>query len=234
MKKIKVFAAAFVMTMVMSVTAFAGQWQKDDTGWQYQNSDGTCLKSGWYWVNGASYLFNDKGYVYLNTRTPDGYTVNGDGAWCVNGVVQTRPVEIDAAGLTVRIPNGYDYEADGPMVAVGLKDGEAGALVVNIKQDGAGELKTLFGEDVLNMVSDQMAEELLKEFGKDYSLQAQDTKTFPTGTWNHYQLDMDTGDGGAAQCHLYISFEGNGLRVAVILGKNREFDENQFMTSYIK
>mgnify|MGYP000107518430 FL=1 len=28
--------------------------------------------------------------MYANTTTPDGYTVNTDGAWTVNGVVQTK------------------------------------------------------------------------------------------------------------------------------------------------
>lgn len=28
--------------------------------------------------------------MYANTTTPDGYTVNADGAWTVDGVVQVK------------------------------------------------------------------------------------------------------------------------------------------------
>ncbi len=37
-----------------------------------------------------SYCFDSNGNMYANTTTPDGYTVNADGAWTVNGVIQTK------------------------------------------------------------------------------------------------------------------------------------------------
>ena len=39
--------------------------------------------------------------MYAGTRTPDGYEVNGDGAWVENGVVQTRNGALDAADIAV-------------------------------------------------------------------------------------------------------------------------------------
>lgn len=36
------------------------------------------------------YYFGPDGYCLINTTTPDGYTVNADGAWVVNGVIQTK------------------------------------------------------------------------------------------------------------------------------------------------
>ena len=37
--------------------------------------------------------FNENGYLLTNT-TKDGCTVNGDGAWTVNGVVQTQGQQV--------------------------------------------------------------------------------------------------------------------------------------------
>ena len=36
------------------------------------------------------YYFDGNGYMAANTTTPDGYTVDGSGAWVVDGVVQTQ------------------------------------------------------------------------------------------------------------------------------------------------
>ena len=38
------------------------------------------------------YAFDAEGWMYAATSTPDGYQVNGDGAWTENGIVQTRNV----------------------------------------------------------------------------------------------------------------------------------------------
>mgnify|MGYP003375885198 FL=1 len=56
------------------------------------------MYKGWNWVNGKCYYFSEKamengikeGALLRNTVTPDGYTVDGTGAWTVNGIVQTR------------------------------------------------------------------------------------------------------------------------------------------------
>ena len=54
------------------------------TGWQkIRNADG---KTYWYYLNPEE--GTQKGVCLTNTVTPDGFTVNGDGAWTVNGVVQ--------------------------------------------------------------------------------------------------------------------------------------------------
>lgn len=39
------------------------------------------------------YCFDQNGYLLVDTMTPDGYTVNEDGAWTDNGAVQTRRAE---------------------------------------------------------------------------------------------------------------------------------------------
>lgn len=93
---IKVLTATALLSMLASSTVFAGQWKSDNNGWWYQNDDGSYPTNTWQWIDGngdgvsESYYFNENGYMLTNTVTPDNYTVNADGAWTVNGVVQTQ------------------------------------------------------------------------------------------------------------------------------------------------
>ena len=97
MKKniVKVLATTAMLSMLASTTAFAGQWKSDANGWWYQNDDGSYPKNTWQWIDGnkdgvsESYYFNENGYLLTNT-TKDGCTVNGDGAWTVNGLFRHR------------------------------------------------------------------------------------------------------------------------------------------------
>ena len=98
MKKLKLLLMSTLMTVSMSLTALAGAWQQDAKGWWYQNDDGTYPVSAWQWIDGngdgiaESYYFDAEGYCLMNGAAPGGLTVNADGAWTVDGVVQTRPV----------------------------------------------------------------------------------------------------------------------------------------------
>lgn len=92
--KVTVFTAC--MAAGATMTAFAGQWRTDSVGRWYQNDDGGYTKNGWQWIDSdndgisESFYFDGNGYVLTNTRTPDGYDVNGIGAWVVGGEVQTK------------------------------------------------------------------------------------------------------------------------------------------------
>ena len=66
--------------------------------WYYFNAAGTML-TGWQWILDADgvtrcyYLApsgTSEGACALNGRTMDGYTVDKNGAWTVNGKVQTK------------------------------------------------------------------------------------------------------------------------------------------------
>lgn len=89
------------LCVLSSIPAFASGWQKDTVGWWYGTNENntTWYNSGWQWVDGnndgiaESYYFNSNGYIAVNT-TVDGYTVNNDGAWTVNGIVQTKQVSL--------------------------------------------------------------------------------------------------------------------------------------------
>lgn len=96
MKKLGLMATALALTIGLSFSSYAGQWKSDSIGWWYQNDDGSYPMNGWQWIDtnqdgmSESYYFDQSGYLLTNTLTPDGYTVNQDGAWTVGGVIQLK------------------------------------------------------------------------------------------------------------------------------------------------
>lgn len=98
MKAAKTIFVSLVLTLLMGFTALAGEWKQDSTGWWYQNDDGSCTISNWQWIDGNNdgtsecYYFDSNGYCLMNAIAPDGNTVDGNGAWIVDGVVQTWTV----------------------------------------------------------------------------------------------------------------------------------------------
>ena len=73
-------------------------WKKNDTGWWYENADGSYPQSEWKKINGSWYYFGNNGYMLesqwignyyvgsngamlVNTTTPDGYEVDENGKW---------------------------------------------------------------------------------------------------------------------------------------------------------
>ena len=81
---------AAVMAVGCSMTSFAGTWEPSGTDWKYMQDDGSYMTNGWQWIDGKSYYFDENGIMLADTTTPDGYTVNADGQWVVNGVIQTQ------------------------------------------------------------------------------------------------------------------------------------------------
>lgn len=106
MRKFKLILSAAAITVMMSFTAFAGSWKNDGTGWQYKNDDGSCTANSWQWIDGDNngtaecYYFNQQGYCLVNTTTPDGCSVDDNGAWIVDGIVQTQRVAAQASQET--------------------------------------------------------------------------------------------------------------------------------------
>ena len=97
---------AVAMMAMMAMPALAGQWQKNAAGWWWQEDNGTYPMNTWCWLDGnrdgiaECYYFNGYGYMLAGTVTPDGYTVNENGAWTVNGIVQTKIVPTTTSGGT--------------------------------------------------------------------------------------------------------------------------------------
>lgn len=60
-----------------------------DNEWYYFGADGIRV-SGWLFAGSQWYYFAPDGKMYRSAITPDGYEINENGAWVVNGVVQTQ------------------------------------------------------------------------------------------------------------------------------------------------
>lgn len=90
-KKIVLIVATIMISSIFAVVSFAGQWQKDELGYRFQNDDGT-YKTGWHKdVDGQwYYLDTETTYMLSNTVTPDGYFVGESGAWIEGEVVDTK------------------------------------------------------------------------------------------------------------------------------------------------
>ena len=90
-----------LLSLSVAFPAMAGSW-KNGAGdnaarWWYDNGDNTWAANGWRWIDGNQdgvsecYYFDAEGWLLTSsTTTPDGYNVNADGAWTVNGIAQSR------------------------------------------------------------------------------------------------------------------------------------------------
>lgn len=82
MKKLYFLLSTTAALLSISFSAYAGQWQQEGEHWKYLNNDGTYSAHTWQWIDGngdgisESYYFDDNGFLYLDTITPDGYSVN--------------------------------------------------------------------------------------------------------------------------------------------------------------
>lgn len=94
-KSLRIFAVASAISIISTMTSMAG-WEQAGTQWKYQNADGSYAV-GWQWLDGNGdgvaecYYLGTDGTMAVSTVI-DGYTVDINGAWVVNGVVQTKVV----------------------------------------------------------------------------------------------------------------------------------------------
>lgn len=112
-KAFRTVAAALLISALTSVTAMAASvgWVDNGDGrwWYCTSANGGSWFRGatgsvdWEWIDGNNdgisecYCFDDGGWLFMNTITPDGYTVNASGQWVVNGAVQTKSAYIYSA-----------------------------------------------------------------------------------------------------------------------------------------
>jgi len=95
-----------LLTICTASTAYAGTWKQDAAGWLWLNDNGTRPVNKWQWCDGnrdglsECYYFDADGHCLTDTVTPDGYTVNQDGAWTENGIVRTRRLSGGPGGLS--------------------------------------------------------------------------------------------------------------------------------------
>ena len=88
LKTVVALTAAAAMTMASVMTVSAAAMKRDrDYRWRLVNEDGSYATNQWYQTPGGIwYYFGEDGYLLKNATTPDGYYVDGLGAWVPEGV----------------------------------------------------------------------------------------------------------------------------------------------------
>ena len=102
MKKIaSVLLSCFLI--LFPICSQASGWQGNaEQGWWYGTNEdnSTWYQGGWHWIDGnhdgiaECYYFTENGYLVVGGKTPDGFTVDGSGAWVVDNAVKTKTVEL--------------------------------------------------------------------------------------------------------------------------------------------
>lgn len=113
----KKFLALLIFTVTFSFPALAGEWRQDATGHWWQDDDGSYPSASWKWIDGNQdgtaecYYFDESGYLLAGATAPDGYTVDVNGCWVVDGVVQTQAAASEAAQQNAQAvaSAGFDY-----------------------------------------------------------------------------------------------------------------------------
>lgn len=157
-KQVLTVFMAGILTASMSMTALAG-WEQEGNNWKY-NDNGNYAANGWYWIDGnndgiaESYYFDNTGILARDTMV-EGYTVNADGAWTVNGVVQTQSVAVNngnAATGGVNHSAGYDpaHPLAGKIDEWNLRLGNTGLI------GASGNSINICNENVQALLTNQM------------------------------------------------------------------------------
>ena len=177
----KVFMTTCLFIALSTNLTFASGWTKgiSKNAWWYDFGNGDYFKSSWQWIDGNQdgiaecYCFDENGWMYENTTTPDGYTVNENGAWTINNVVQTKTSDLIPKNNTNNMNNGNNTasnnftetrnnEENQGNEDFNEKQGDYRADIlrrVNKYRDRQG-LNTLEENDYLNEMAQIRAEEL--------------------------------------------------------------------------
>ena len=81
--KLKKFLAAGIASLMIAgstMTSMAGQWMQFNGLWYYLLDNGQFATNQW----AGNYYLGSDGHMLVNTWTPDGYFVGGDGKWLPN------------------------------------------------------------------------------------------------------------------------------------------------------
>lgn len=147
-KTVKTLIVSVLLIVFMCSTAMAGTWMEDEHGYWWQDDRGEYPVSSWQWIdddeNGIAecYYFDENGYLLVDTTTPEGYTVNRNGAWVDGWEVQYKALTPDAAAYLnesagIRLYQGATYrtsrleDLDGKSVvsiSIGMDDISIGTV----------------------------------------------------------------------------------------------------------
>lgn len=145
----KFLLAISVAFLLSALPSFSVGFTKGSSrdAWWYDLGHENYLRSTWQWIDtdndgvAECYYFDADGWMYTDTTTPDGYTVDENGAWVVDGEVQTKDVEVKASPkktTTVKkkqrkngVIKEYKVHASGSSTGVAPKQGEVNGADFN-------------------------------------------------------------------------------------------------------
>ncbi|WP_455031899.1 CAP domain-containing protein [Oribacterium sp.] len=112
----KFLLAISVAFLLSALPSFSVGFTKGSSrdAWWYDLGNENYLRSTWQWIDtdndgvAECYYFDADGWMYTDTTTPDGYTVDENGAWTVDSVVQTRETQDDNTTEETDTTSGQD------------------------------------------------------------------------------------------------------------------------------
>lgn len=112
----KFLLAISVAFLLSALPSFSVGFTKGSSrdAWWYDLGNENYLRSTWQWIDtdndgvAECYYFDADGWMYTDTTTPDGYTVDENGAWTVDSVVQTRESQEDNTTEETDTASGQD------------------------------------------------------------------------------------------------------------------------------
>ena len=149
-KKLAVVGVTLGLSVLSAIPAFASGWYEDANGLYYSfytGEDHSGYENAWMWIDSdldgvaECYYFGADSYIARNT-TIDGWQVNENGAWVVDGVIQTRTNangdDFDGMLVDSSDPEQVRKDLDGNGKLIGIEYNWYSAIKAmdNIKQAG--------------------------------------------------------------------------------------------------
>ena len=158
--KLKILCLIFVFLLCFSSFSLSIK----DNHYYYNNKD--YYKSCWQWLDLNNdglyecYYFNVLGHMHKNGTTPDGYKVNENGEWIVDGIVQRKN--------NIEVKDLIDINISTISSTYNTKN----YVIIDVKKDFAEELDNFIEEKVINVrnyiVSKDVDKKLLTDLQGQY------------------------------------------------------------------
>lgn len=235
---IKGLALTFTISSLWSMTALAGEWKSDSSGWWYQNDDGSYPKEQWQEIGGQYYYFKSDGYMLADSMTPDGYYVDTTGAWVQSDVQPKEVSEYTISSLTGFANSVYNIKSDYNLFDINMSvssiDAASRAFLLYYYQYFSQDSRlTLEGE--YNLLSEaDMADMMNELFTDDAAVNESAVRYFiqnyTEGTVNQKYKVNAMGDFGDAGSHYFsngtYTFENGLLKLSgdVVVYSSETYD----------